>query len=231
MRLFFVMRLLLWWDSSELCSSLRDCDSDSVYLLCFAVLSLAILSSLDSTANDFLFVSWESFGGSGYRLLMRLSFIAQETLTLPFDNCSFVFCLVNHMTQVLLADKMLSQVDLHLNSANADKMPGWVTKLCFKLLHTQKRGGSKRFLSPEGLISTPVTSCFLSSNVLLLSPPDLLRLLSTSSNGEPVPPIRQTNEKAVKLHGSDIYISLCFVHLECAVSKWVMGVSRMVLRQ
>lgn len=88
------------------------------------MLSLAILSSLDSTANDFLFVSWESFGGSGCRLLMRLSFIAQEALTLPFDNGSFVFCLVNHMTQVLLADKMLSQVDLHLNSANADKMPG-----------------------------------------------------------------------------------------------------------
>jgi len=53
---------------------------------------------------------------------MRLSFIAQGTLTLPFDNYSFVFCLVNHMTQVLLAGKMLSQVDLHLNSANADKM-------------------------------------------------------------------------------------------------------------
>lgn len=86
--------------------------------------SLAILSNLDSTANDFLFVSWESFGGSGCRLLMRLSFIAQETLRSPFDNYSFVFCLVNHMTQVLLADKMLSQVDLHLNAASADKMSG-----------------------------------------------------------------------------------------------------------
>lgn len=55
---------------------------------------------------------------------MRLSFIAQETLILSFDNYSFVFCLVNDMTQVLLSDKMLSQVDLHLNSANADKMSG-----------------------------------------------------------------------------------------------------------
>lgn len=49
---------------------------------------------------------------------MRMNFIAQKTLTLPFDIYSFVFCLVDHMTWVLLADKMLSQVDLHLNSAN-----------------------------------------------------------------------------------------------------------------
>lgn len=55
---------------------------------------------------------------------MRLSFIAQETLSLPFDNYSFVCCLLNHMIQVLLADKMLLQVDSHLNSANDDKMPG-----------------------------------------------------------------------------------------------------------
>lgn len=45
------------------------------------MLSLAIPSSFDLTANDFLFVSWKSFG-----FLRTLSFIAQKILTRSFDN-------------------------------------------------------------------------------------------------------------------------------------------------
>lgn len=87
-------------------------------------------------------------------------FYCSGNTDVAFGNYSFVFSVVNRMTQVPLADKMLSQVDLHLHSANADKMSGWVTGLCFKVLHTKKKV-SKRFLNPERLINTPITSQLL----------------------------------------------------------------------
>lgn len=221
-------------DISELCSSLPNCEQHLI-LFSFSTLQGSLWQSYQALIQQalfFLFFTWKSVRGSGSRFLMRLSFIAQETMTLPFDNYSFVFCLVNHMKQALLADKMLSQVNLHLNSENAEKMSEWVTRLWFKLLH-EKKVGSKRFLNPDGLINTPITSCFPKNKwqIHCLSNPNLLFLLSTSKNGESVPPIRQTNEKSVKLRGSDIYISSCFVHLGRTMSKWGMSVSRLVLWQ
>lgn len=152
---------------------------------------------------------------------MRLSFVVQETLSLPFDNYSFVCCLLNHMIQVLLADKMLSQVDLHLNSANADKMSGLVTTLYSKLLHKNKRGDSKRFLNLEGVINTPITSCFLMSSAKFTAAqqPDLLFLLSIRKNGESVPPLGRQIKTLGNCMGSAVCISLCFVHLEYTLSK------------
>lgn len=75
---------------------------------------------------------------------------------------------------------------------NADKMSGWATTLGFKLLHS-KKGGSKRFLNPEGLINAPI-ACRLPTTV-----PNLLLCIycsiPQSARTENLP-VRQTNEMA-----------------------------------
>lgn len=87
--------------------------------------------------------------------------------------------------------------------------------LGFKLLHS-KKGGSKRFLNPEELINALIASRLPTTvpNLLLCiycSAPQSARMENLS-----LPLGRQMKW----LHGSDIYISLCFVHLECIkVSK------------
>lgn len=87
------------------------------------------------------------FLGEFLELLVQVidgtEFYCSRNTDVAFGNYSFVFLVVNHMTEVPLEDKMLSQVDLHLHSANADKMSGWVTELCFKVLRTKKKGFEK----------------------------------------------------------------------------------------
>lgn len=92
---------------SEVCLSLCSCEQ-YLLLFIFPTLQCSLWQSHQALIQQTLiFCFLEEFGGSGCRLLMKLNFIAQETLTLP-SNYSFVFCLVNHMSQVLLADEMLS---------------------------------------------------------------------------------------------------------------------------
>lgn len=103
------------------------------------------------------------------------------------------------MTQALLADKMLSQVDLHLN---VDKMSGLVTMLDFKLLHSTM--GTHQH--PYCIQTFSNSAKFTAVHLLFHSP--------ITKNEESVPPIRQSNEMAA-WKGYLYFLEFCASRVHC----------------